>query len=235
MFTLQDARVLVLGGSSGIGLAAARAMRDLGAKVTIASRSRDRVDATARELGVAGVTLDVGSDEQVERFFANSGVWRHIVVSISPGKSGPARDMSMPDAYSAMNAKFWSAYRTARAARIEPNGSLTIISGQVGKRPNPKSVLQGAINAGLEGLARGLALELAPARVNVVSPGLIDTPLHGGMSAEARQSLFKATADRLPVQRMGRAEDVAQAIVYVACNGFSTGATVRVDGGSTIA
>jgi NAD(P)-dependent dehydrogenase (short-subunit alcohol dehydrogenase family) len=235
MFKLQGDRVLVLGGTSGIGLTTAQALRDLGAAVTIASRSQERVTAATRELnGVQGAVLDVTSDEAVEKFFAAGEPWQHIIVSIAPGKSGTVRGTSLPDAYASMSAKFWSAYRVARFAKFSGNGSLTFVSGQVGKRPNPNAVLLGAINAGLEGLARGLALELAPIRVNAVAPGLIDTPLHNMMPAEMRQGLFKATAERLPARRMGTATDVAQAIVYVTCNGFTTGSTVRVDGGSTI-
>jgi NAD(P)-dependent dehydrogenase (short-subunit alcohol dehydrogenase family) len=234
MSTLQGNRVLVLGGTSGIGLAAARELRDLGAAVTIASRSRERVDAAARDLGVQGSVLDVTSDEAVEKFFAGNEPWQHIIVSIAPGKGGSVRNMSLPDAYAAMNAKFWSAYRVARFAKFADSGSLTFVSGQVGKRPNPNAILLGAINAGLEGLARGLALELSPIRVNAISPGIIDTPLHAQMPQEARQALFKSLAERLPARRIGTADDVAQAIAFVTCNGFTTGATVRVDGGSTV-
>jgi NAD(P)-dependent dehydrogenase (short-subunit alcohol dehydrogenase family) len=232
---LKGQTVLVVGGRSGIGRATAAAFRDAGGSITIASRDAERLAAAACELKVDGRVLDATNDADVEAFFAHGGAWDHVVVSVAPAKSGSIRAMALADAYAAMDAKFWSAYRVARAARIAPEGSLTLVSGQVGKRPNPNAVLQGAINAGLEGLARGLALELAPVRVNAVSPGLIDTPLHAKMPGEVRDSLFKATAGRLPVGRIGTAEDVAHSVVYVATNGFSTGAVVRVDGGSTIA
>jgi NAD(P)-dependent dehydrogenase (short-subunit alcohol dehydrogenase family) len=97
------------------------------------------------------------------------------------------------------------------------------------------SVLQGAINAALEALARGLALELAPVRVNTVSPGLIETPLWSKMEASARNTMFESAAGRLPVRRVGQPEDIAQAIVYLASNGYATGSTVLVDGGGAIA
>jgi NAD(P)-dependent dehydrogenase (short-subunit alcohol dehydrogenase family) len=96
-------------------------------------------------------------------------------------------------------------------------------------------VLQGAINAALEALARGLALERAPVRVNTVSPGLIDTPLWGGMQAADRDAMFARTATRLPARRVGRPEDIAQAILFLATNPFATGTTLTVDGGGTIA
>jgi NAD(P)-dependent dehydrogenase (short-subunit alcohol dehydrogenase family) len=93
------------------------------------------------------------------------------------------------------------------------------------------SVLQGAINAALEALARGLALERAPVRVNTVSPGLIDTPLYGRMEATAREAMYDRMRQSLPVRRIGQPEDVAQAILLVATNPFMTGVTLNVDGG----
>jgi NAD(P)-dependent dehydrogenase (short-subunit alcohol dehydrogenase family) len=96
-------------------------------------------------------------------------------------------------------------------------------------------VLQGAINAALEALARGLALERAPVRVNTVSPGLVDTPLYAAMSDADRQAMFDKAAARLPARRVGQPEDIASAILFVATNPFATGSTVTVDGGGTIA
>jgi len=134
-----------------------------------------------------------------------------------------------------MNNKFFGAYRVARAARIHDGGLLTLVSGFLSQRPSATSVLQGAINAALQALARGLALERAPVRVNAVSPSMIDTPLHAGMKKEDREAMFERIAARLPVGRIGQAEDVAQAILFVAANPFVTGSTVTVDGGGTIA
>jgi NAD(P)-dependent dehydrogenase (short-subunit alcohol dehydrogenase family) len=142
--------------------------------------------------------------------------------------------LSLEDAKAAMESKFWGAYRVARAARVNDGGSIIFISGMLSKRPSPTSVLQGSINAALEALARGLALERAPVRVNAVSPGIIDTPLHNRMPAEARATMYKKMASVLPVRRIGHAEDVAQAIVFAASNGFVTGSTITVDGGATI-
>jgi NAD(P)-dependent dehydrogenase (short-subunit alcohol dehydrogenase family) len=130
-----------------------------------------------------------------------------------------------------MESKFWGAYRIARAARFRSGGSITFLSGLFAERPMATSVLQGAINAALEALARGLALERAPVRVNTVSPGLIDTPLHDRMDPTARKKLYDSMRQKLPVRRMGSPEDVAQAILLVATNPFMTGATVNVDGG----
>src|SRR6267143_798377 len=155
--SLAGSRVLVLGGSSGIGLATAKAAAAGGAKVTLASRSTDKVDAA------------------LEAFFSTQPEWDHIVVSVAAGRSAGLHDLSLQDAYGNMNAKLWTAYKTARLARITPDGSLTLVSGYLSQRPNKDALLQGCINAALESLGRGLALALSPVRVNTVSPGLIDT------------------------------------------------------------
>src|SRR5690242_20681424 len=157
---LDNARVLVIGGSSGIGLATARKAAEAGARVTIASRSRAKLDAAVAELApnAKAVALDTGDEAAVEAFFAGEDAFDHIVISAAQTPSGPVRGLSLADARTAMESKFWGAYRVARAARIRDGGSLTFISGFLSVRPSANSVLQGAINAALEALARGLAL-----------------------------------------------------------------------------
>ena len=175
--SLKDARVLVLGGSSGIGLATAKAAAAAGANVTLASRSNDKVNAAAMEVGkgAVGVPIDTTNDTALEAFFSKQPEWDHIVVSVAAGRSAGLQDLSLQDAYGNMNAKFWTAYKTARFARIAPEGSLTLVSGFLSQRPNKDALLQGCINAALESLGRGLALALSPVRVNTVSPGWIMT------------------------------------------------------------
>jgi NAD(P)-dependent dehydrogenase (short-subunit alcohol dehydrogenase family) len=163
------------------------------------------------------------------------GPWDHVVVSAAQTPTGPVRTLGLADANAAMESKFWGAYRVARAAKIKDGGSLTFISGFLSVRPSAAAVLQGAINAALEALARGLALELAPVRVNAVSPGLIATPLWSSMDDENRKAMFAETAARLPGRRVGRPEDVANAVLFLATTPFATGSTVRVDGGGAIA
>ncbi len=156
------------------------------------------------------------------------------MISAAQTPGGPVRELALSDAYAAMNSKFWGAYRVARAANITEGGSLTLVSGFLSVRPSKSSVLQGAINAALEALARGLALELSPVRVNAVSPGLIATPLWSKLGEQARQSMYEGAAARLPARRVGQPEDVANAIVYLAGTPYATGSTVLVDGGGAI-
>ncbi|MDF3834331.1 SDR family oxidoreductase [Cupriavidus basilensis] len=236
----KDARVLVVGGSSGIGLAAAAGFAARGASVTIASRSREKVDAAVRGLAgsagaVTGATLDVTDDASVARFMEGAQPWDHVVISAAQTPTGQVRQLPLADAYAAMDSKFWGAYRVARLVPVRAGGSLTLVSGFLGMRPSKTSVLQGAINAALESLGRGLALELSPVRVNTVSPGLIATPLWDRLDAATRQSMYESVAARLPAQRIGQPEDVANAILYLAGTGYATGSTVLVDGGGAIA
>jgi len=234
---LNHARVLVVGGSSGIGLATAAAASEAGAAVTIVSRSQTKLESAVNALGKAAraVALDTGDVAAVERFFADEAPWDHIVVSAAQTPSGPVRSLGLADAKIAMESKFWGAYHVARAAKIREGGSLTFISGFLSVRPSANSVLQGAINAALEALARGLALELAPVRVNAVSPGLIATPLWSGMPNDKREAMFASVAQRLPARRVGQPEDIANAVMFLVTTPFATGSTVRVDGGGAIA
>jgi NAD(P)-dependent dehydrogenase (short-subunit alcohol dehydrogenase family) len=236
MFSFTNQDVLVVGGSSGIGLATAKAFAAAGARVTIASRSGDKLTAALKEIGdgARSEVLDTGDAQAVESFLA-AHTWNHVVVSAAKTPSGPVRQLSLDDAHKAMESKFWGAYRVARAARIRDGGSLTIVSGFLSVRPSATSVLQGAINAALESLVRGMALEFSPVRVNAVSPGMIRTPLWSGMDDDKREAMFAAVAEKLPAKRAGEPEDIANAILYAAATPFTTGSTIVVDGGGSIA
>jgi NAD(P)-dependent dehydrogenase (short-subunit alcohol dehydrogenase family) len=216
---LSNARVLVVGASGGIGAATADAFQALGAEVARPGHN----------------VLDITDDASVEAFFATAEAFDHVVVAAARTKIGSVATLAVEDAQASMNSKFFGAYRVAKAVRVNDGGSITFVSGFLSRRPSATSVLQGSINAALEALARGLALERGPVRVNTVSPGLVDTPLHAGMRAEDRQAMFDRVVARLPARRVGQPEDIAQAILFVATNGFTTGATITVDGGATIA
>lgn len=217
--SLKGHRVLVVGAGGGIGRATADAIEKAGAEVL-------RPDQNA---------LDMVDQASVEAFFAAADPFDHVVAAAARTKTGPVATLALDDAQAAMNSKFFGAYRVARAAKVRDGGSITFVSGFLSQRPSASSVLQGAINAALEALARGLALERAPVRVNTVSPGLVDTPLYAGMSAADRQGMFDKAAARLPARRIGQPEDIANAILFVATNPYATGSTVTVDGGGTIA
>lgn len=234
---LKGARILVIGGSSGIGLAVAQQAVRAGALVTIASRSRSKLDAALAGLarGATARQIDTADYAAMESFFTGEAAWDHVVVSAAQTTSGALRKSSLADARATMESKFWGSYHVARAAKVRDGGSLCFISGFRSVRPSANTVLQGAVNAALEALTRGLALEMAPVRVNAVSPGLVSTPMWSGMSEADREKMFSSAADRLPLRRIGEASDIANAVLFLASSPFSTGSTVVVDGGATIA
>jgi NAD(P)-dependent dehydrogenase (short-subunit alcohol dehydrogenase family) len=232
---LKGKQVLVVGAGGGIGFATVQAFVQAGARVIAAGREGPKLAAAASASDTKAVILDILDADAIESVLSSMETPDHLVIAAAATKSGPVASLSLADAKASMESKFWGAYRIARAATIADGGSITFVSGFLSHRPNPSAVLQGAINAALEALARGLALERAPIRVNTVSPGLIDTPLWAGMPAADREGMFARTAERLPARRVGRPEDIAQAILFLATNPFATGTTLTVDGGGTIA
>jgi NAD(P)-dependent dehydrogenase (short-subunit alcohol dehydrogenase family) len=229
---LSGQKVVVVGGSSGIGLATAELAKGEGAEVTIASRNAERLNAAAQKLGVKGIVADVTSDDSVAGLFRACGPVDHVVVTAAQLRSGPFKTVSMEDVRSTMEGKFWGAWRVARAADIRAGGSLTLVSGYLSIRPRPNSAIVGAANGAIESLARSLALDLAPVRVNAVSPGIIDTPIRAAMPEAARVDMLAKTAASLPVGRVGTGDDIARQILAFMTIGFATGSIVYLDGGA---
>ncbi|MGZ5803634.1 MAG: SDR family oxidoreductase [Xanthobacteraceae bacterium] len=232
---LAGKQVLIVGGSSGIGLAAAKAAAKSGAKVTIAARTKDRLDSAATAIGhgAVGRMIDTSDDDSVEEFFRNT-VWDHVVASAGAGGRGKLPDLQMADAQAIMNVKYWGYFRVARAAKISPTGSLTFIGGKLAARPTQGTALIASINSAIEGLTRGLAVDLAPTRVNTISPGVIDTPLWDQMAPASREAMYKKATETLPARRIGQPEDVAQALIFLMTNPFATGMVMNLEGGALL-
>lgn len=227
-------KVVVVGGSSGIGLATAEMAKAQGADVTIASRSGDKLKAVATKLGVKAVVADVTNDDSVAGLFAGCGPVDHVVVTAALLRSGPFKTVTMEDVRATMEGKFWGAWRVARAANINAGGSLTLVSGFLSIRPRPNAAIVGAANGAIESLTRSLALELAPVRVNCVSPGIVDTPIRAGMPEVDRVEMLRKTAASLPVGRVGVGEDIARQILAFMSIGFATGSIAYIDGGALV-
>lgn len=236
MMELTGQRVVLVGGTSGIGLATARAFLDAEARVVIASRSSDKL-LRARETlpgDVSTFSMDFRQEDQVGEFFATVGRFDHLVVTAGDGALGPFQDLPVGEARAAFESKFWGQYVTVRAALpyVHEGSSITLTSGVYGVRPPRGASTLAAINSAVEGLVRGLAMDLAPIRVNAVSPGIVDTPIYGGMPGEQREALFHHLAEQLPVGHVATPEEIAQSYVYLAQNRFTTGSVVQIDGGA---
>lgn len=236
--SLSQQHVLVLGGSSGIGEATALMAAQAGAHVTIASRSTARLDAALQRLpqGVQAAVLDIENSMDVGDFFASHVPWHHVVVAGSSTQVGPVAQLPLEAAYAAMHNKFWGAYHVARSVNIHAGGALTLVSGVFSQRPAVNAVLQGSINAALESLSRGLALEMAPQkiRVNTISPSTTRTPLWDRLGPQGKEEKFQKMAQRLPVGAIAEPAHIAQAIWMTATNPFMTGSTVLIDGGDAL-
>lgn len=235
----DSSKVVVIGGASGIGLELARAVLAEGAHVVIAGRSEERLRAVATSLGDKRVqvsVLDIGDCSRVIDFFKEVGQFDHLVITAADLPYGPAVDLDEGALMRAIRSKLLGPFFAAKASasRIRPGGSITFTSGIAAKRPARGGAAAATVNAGLEGMARALALELAPVRVNVASPGWTDTPIWDrmpGMTLNRKQEIFSSMAARLPAGRVGRPQDIAQAILFLMKSQFTTATVLDVDGG----
>lgn len=237
MFDFKGQRILVAGGSSGIGLATAVMAAEHGAEVTIASRNAARLKEACARIGhgVQSAVLDLTQEDQVAQFFAHSGEWDHVVVTGSDVKIGPVRQLPLGDALQAFQSKFWGFYHIARSARIVSGGSLSVVAGFLATRPAAGRALMGAINGALESLVQGLALELKPVRVNAVSPAMVAGGMWSHLSEDEQAKLYATIGATYPAGRVGTAEEIALQLLVLAATGYATGTIVTLDGGASIA
>ncbi len=233
--SLKEKRVVIIGGSSGMGLASAKAAAAAGAYVLIAGRSPEKLQRALDEIeGEADAhPLDVTREGDVREFFARLGGFDHLVTTAATGAVGAFLEMESADVRNVFESKFWGQYNAAKygATGIRPGGSITMFAGVASEKPLPGLVAYAAVNGAVEGLCRTLAVELAPLRVNVVSPGIVMTPAYAEMPADKREAMFEAVGAKLPVRRVGRPEDIAKTVLYLMENGYTTGTVIQVDGG----
>ena len=241
MRDLHDRTALVAGGSSGIGRAVAGLFVARGARVILGGRSPERLEKAAEGLGHSAQTLafDIADPAQIDAAVAGlpaQGIdW--LVITAAEPVHGPFASQPVAEVRTLFEAKFWGAYTLCRAAlpALRDGGAIVLVSGVLGRRPGRNCVGLGAACAAVEGLARGLALELGPQlRVNCVAPGMVRTQLHDRHPPERRDAMFAATGASLPVGRVGRPGEVAQAIVMAATNGYMSGHVLDIDGGHMI-
>lgn len=234
--TLSGQRIVVVGGSSGMGLATARAAAAAGAAVTIASSDKARVDAAVADLpgNCDGAVLDIRSEAAVADLFARIGELDHVVLTAGdPADRRALRDLPLDEARHAFDVRFWGAVAAAKhaAPRIRPGGSIVLTSGTIGVRPTPGAALAAAGAAAVEGLTRALAVDLAPVRVNAVRPGVIRTPMWDSIAEPQREALFASLAQRTLTKSIGEPQQIAATHLYLMENHFVTGTVLTVDGG----
>nr|WP_202334501.1 SDR family oxidoreductase [Mesorhizobium sp. L-8-3] len=234
--------VVIVGGSSGMGLALAGRLLTSGVVVTIVGRSSERLSQAREKLGKVSslqtATADATREDQVEQLFRSVGNLHHIVSTAADvgGVYVPLPDMDMSIARRVVDSKVIAPLLLAKhgAPRLAPGGSITFTSGIAAYRPAPNGSVVAAINGAIESLVYALAIELAPVRVNAVSPGWVDTPIWDSVAGEGKKAALEAMAKRLPVGRIGQADDIAHAIESIMRNGFISGTVVHVDGGQRL-
>ena len=230
--SLLNQTVLVLGGTSGIGAAVARQARARGARVIVASR-----EGASPGEGIEAMPADITDSQALQALFASVGKLDHLVISAGPAvQARPLAQSDLQQAREAFEVKFWGALQAIQLAlpHLGENASICLTSGLLSRKFVAGQMVKTTLNAALEALARQLAKELAPRRVNVVSPGLTDTEAYAGMDAESRQGMFARAGAGLPVGRVGAADEVAAGYLLAMQNGFMTGSVIDIDGGGLI-
>jgi NAD(P)-dependent dehydrogenase (short-subunit alcohol dehydrogenase family) len=237
--TLEGKRIVVLGGSSGIGLAIAQAAGAEGAKVIIASSNQGRVNAALKNLpaDAEGHAADLGSEAAIKALFDRIGDFDHLVYTAADKlQLNRVAETDLTKARKFFELRYWGALAAVKYAtpHIRPGGSIVLTSGLAGLRPHPGWALGASVCSAMEGLTRALAVELAPIRVNIVAPGVVVSPLWDDMTKEEREALYRQMAERLLVRHAGETEEVAQSYLYLMRQTFGTGTVLRVDGGGAL-
>jgi NAD(P)-dependent dehydrogenase (short-subunit alcohol dehydrogenase family) len=236
---LAGQTVVVIGGSSGIGLETARRARAEGADVIIAARDPDRLERAAQEVGAAvGAALDATDPAQLEGLFEGLPEQLDQIMLTAGGPYyAPLSEIDFDEALRGLNNEVLLPMRVARLARdrIRPGGSLLFVGGTGARHAAPGLALASAVTVGMPALISGLALELAPVRVNLIAPGFVDTPLSASILGDDLEARREQLRTALPIRRVVGPADVAALAVHVMSNTALTGATYDVDGGQQIA
>lgn len=239
MATLANKTILIVGGSSGIGLGVAKAVLKSGGNIVIVGRAAEKLRAAERTLDagdrLAAIAADMTNEVEVARLFDEVGPFDHLVSTAgAPPPGDPIGQADIEVARRFVDNKLIGALMLAKHAvrHLAADGSMTFTSGiNKDKPPVPGGAVVTAIAGSFGYFARALALELGPRRVNVVSPGWVDTPMWDTLVGEAKAGYFAEMGSRLPAGKIPTAADVAHAYIYLMESDFTTGETIRVDGG----
>jgi NAD(P)-dependent dehydrogenase (short-subunit alcohol dehydrogenase family) len=237
--SLVNKRVILLGASSGLGLATAIAAATEGAKVVIVSGNRQRVDKALEQLppGSEGYAVDLSIEENIKAFFEKVGRFDHLVYTAGENLNlSNISNTVVNEAIGFFNLRFWSAFAAVKygAPYINEGGSVSLTSGTASQRPGAGWSVASAICGAMEGFVRAMAVELAPIRVNCVVPGVIKTNLWDSMTDEQRGGMYQYLQNSLLLKRVGEADDVALGFIYLMKQQYGTGRSLVIDGGTVL-
>jgi NAD(P)-dependent dehydrogenase (short-subunit alcohol dehydrogenase family) len=235
---IQGRKAVVLGGTSGIGLEASRQLLEAGAALVVGSRTEANRASAAKSLGPGAQIreVDVLDREGLAALFAEHAPIDILVCSATggPRATGPFLQMDL-DGFQGSFAKLWGYANAVRigATSMSKDGTIVLVSGYPARRPTPGASAISTVGNAVEGFARAIAPELSPCRINVVSPGIIMTPMLG-LEPEAHNTFYESATKSLAIPRPGQPEEVARAILFLIENEYVTGTTVDVDGGALL-
>lgn len=236
--SLRDARIVIVGGTSGIGYGVAESAAGEGAMVILGSSNPANVEAAAAKLGnhATGHVIDVKNEASVAAFFDAVGAFDHLVYtagdwSHSAG-SGPIGGIDLKGVAAGYDVRYWGALACIKHAqgKLAADGSITVTDGVLAHRPRKGASVMSSMLGGLEHLVRALAVELAPQRVNIVCPGIVMTERWKRLPEEQMKAMTKSQ----PLPRGGEPGEIAEAYLYLMRGGFTTGQVLIVDGGRTL-
>jgi NAD(P)-dependent dehydrogenase (short-subunit alcohol dehydrogenase family) len=234
---LTGQRVVIIGGSSGIGLETARRARAEGAELTLTARSPDRLHRVGLELGASVAAFDALDFDRLGRFFDELPTPVDHVMVTGPGPYyAPLADFDFDEGRRDVDAHLWLPVHVARNAvgRVRPGGTLLFIGGTGGRRAGSGFALISALTAATPAMAKSLAVELAPIRVNVIAAGFVDTPLSASLLGDDLEQRREQLRTTLPIGRVVGPADIAAVAVHLMTNTAITGATYDIDGGQQL-
>jgi NAD(P)-dependent dehydrogenase (short-subunit alcohol dehydrogenase family) len=239
--TLQGKRIVIVGGTSGIGLAVAEGALREGAQVLVGSSRQETIDGALASLGegAGGFVIDVTDEASVQAAFAAIGAFEHLAFTAgdwSGAGRGEVGALDLEAARAVFAVRYWGAVSVVKHARasLPPGGSITLTDGMYAHRPGKGGAISTSMLAAVEHLAKGLAFDLAPIRVNCVCPGLIQTGAWDSIPADKREERLKHMTSHLPLARAGQPWEAAEAYLYLMRGGYTTGQVLRVDGGGSL-
>lgn len=237
--SLNGKRIVLIGGTSGFGLATAKAAAAEGADLVVVSSRQSSVDKALSILpeSTQGYAVDVSDEQQVEELFKKVGEFDHLIFSAGEAlQIGNLTDANIADSRKFFNVRYWGALMAVKygSPYIRKGGSIILTNGIVGIRPWKGWSVAASIGGAVESLTKGLAIDLAPIRVNAVCAGMVKTDLWNNIPEADREAMYNEVGSKLLTGRVGEAEDIAEAYIFLMKGNYTTGQVIVVDGGNVL-